>query len=110
MTLIENFSLACPNCKKKFKAELYSTINITLDPDLLKKIYEGDINNVECPKCHKEFFVEKFVLFHDMEFKTIKEGKPAEISFMFKIESGAWPLFLRRLDSLGYFEEFKKQK
>lgn len=98
MTLIKKYDLNC-KCGYKFKAFLYDSINITLDPTLLKKLFDGIINVVECPKCHTKSFVNKHLIFHDLN-----KG------LMIKVKEGEIKGLMHFLDSKGYFDKFKKQK
>lgn len=53
-------------CGHTFKAELYQSANVTLNPDLLKRILSGEMNVVACPSCGCRFHVEVPFLYHDM--------------------------------------------
>lgn len=53
-------------CGHDFKAELYQSANVTINPDLLKCILTGDMNVVTCPSCGARFHVELPFLYHDM--------------------------------------------
>ena len=66
MTLSSEYALGC-KCGYEFKADLYNSINVTLDPSLLKKLFTGEINRVEYPKCHTKAHIRKSLLFHDLD-------------------------------------------
>jgi len=96
MTLIEEYGLTC-SCRKKFKAPLYDSINVTLNPNLLNLLFEGKFNVVKCPKCHLESYIDRPFLFHDMRKKLMME-----------VGAGQIDDFMRYLASKGYFHNFKK--
>ena len=54
-------------CGHTFKAELYQSANVTLNPDLRKLILTGEMNVVVCPACGARFHVEMPFLYHDMD-------------------------------------------
>lgn len=94
MTKITKYDLKCDNCGKSFKAKLYDSINVTLDPSLIKLIANGKFNVVECPKCHINFYVAKEFLFHDMNKKIMMWVKPKEMNS-----------FLGFLEKEGYLKQ-----
>ena len=53
-------------CGHTFKAELYQSANVTLNPDLRKYILTGEMNIATCPECGAHFHVEMPFLYHDM--------------------------------------------
>ncbi len=110
MTMIREVQLACTKCNHNFQDKLYLTINITLDPQLLRKIYDGEINVVECPNCHIKSFVDINLLFHDMEYIVKENGKMVKKSYMLDVKEGQWNWLIWKLDKEGYFNKFKKEK
>ena len=46
---------------------LYSSINVSLEPQLKDKLLQGEINKVICPRCREAFFAGRFLLYHDVE-------------------------------------------
>jgi hypothetical protein len=53
-------------CGHVFRAELYQSANVTLNPDLTRLILTGEMNVVTCPSCGSRFHVEMPFLYHDM--------------------------------------------
>ena len=84
MTKIGRYSLVCSNCKCNFRTRLYDSINITLDPHLLKLVYEGKFNVAACPKCKNKSYVPKWFLFHDMQKRLLIEVFPEQINQFIK--------------------------
>ena len=97
MTKIGKYPLVCSNCKNKFKARLYDSINVTSDPSLIQLVSSEKFNVVECPKCHQEFYVAKEFLFHDMNKKIMMWIKPKDM--------GSFLIFLEKE---GYFKKVDK--
>ncbi len=53
-------------CGHTFRAELYQSVNVTLSPELGRRILTGEMNVVTCPECGADFHVEMPFLYHDM--------------------------------------------
>jgi hypothetical protein len=60
------YPLTCA-CGASFEADLWDSLNVTLDPDLKEQLLAGKVNVVTCPECGAEAFVEKDLLYHDLE-------------------------------------------
>jgi len=99
MTSIKDFELTCPICENEFCSPIYLSINITLNPELLEKIYDRTINVVNCPKCKSEIHVNVLILFHDMKKKLLIWVKPEYF------ES-----FRGYLEHHGYFKNINSHK
>ena len=78
MTRKEEMVLPCPHCGKEFKSWLYGSVNITLNPELLRELFDCNLNVVECPNCHKRTPVEKNLVFHDMDKGLMLEVREHE--------------------------------
>jgi hypothetical protein len=98
MTKTQYYDLTCRN-GHEYRAQLYDSINITLDRTLLRKLFDREINVVECPECHARDFVDRYFVFHDMAKHVMIEVKKGEIERLMHV-----------LDSEGYFDKFKEQK
>ena len=66
MSSMSSHVLKCPQCGKEQETILWDSINITLDPDLKKKLFAAEINSFECKKCGNKAFVNAPLLYHDM--------------------------------------------
>ncbi len=66
MSIESEYTLTC-SCGRMFHADLYDTVNVTAEPELRASIIEHRLNVVECPRCHRECYVDKPFLYHDME-------------------------------------------
>jgi len=65
MSRASSMEVKC-GCGHDFEAQIYQSANVTIDPDLLKRILKGEMNVVRCPACGAWFHVELPFLYHDM--------------------------------------------
>jgi hypothetical protein len=45
---------------------VWDSLNVTLDNELKKKLYDAEVNIFECEKCGKQTFINAPLLYHDM--------------------------------------------
>ena len=57
----------CPYCGVNNQTSVWNTINAQLNPDEKTALLNGDINVFTCPKCAKNVFVDKKLLYQDTE-------------------------------------------
>jgi hypothetical protein len=62
--LIEH-DIECTYCQHPNTVEVWSVINVDLDPELKDLLLGGELNIAECEACHKTFYAEHFLLYHD---------------------------------------------
>jgi len=58
--------LQCPHCGNKQETMICDTLNITLESDLKKKLFAGEINRFECKKCLKKSVIDAPLLYNDI--------------------------------------------
>ena len=63
-----DMDIACA-CGHRFRAWLWQSANVTLNPQLRTRILDGEMNVVKCPSCGSKFHVEVPFLYHDMSGK-----------------------------------------
>ncbi len=51
MTMPIAKKVTCPNCGTEGYFTVFLSINVTLNPELQKKMENGDLSIWECPKC-----------------------------------------------------------
>jgi hypothetical protein len=68
MSSNREFQLCC-SCGYEFKATLWDALNVTENKKLKPQLLNGDINVIKCKKCNKRSYIEKDVLYHDMDKK-----------------------------------------
>ena len=66
MPAYRSFQLNC-TCGHEFKAILWDSINVTEQRELKSKLMNGEINQIHCKQCKKKSYVEKHLLYHDMD-------------------------------------------
>jgi hypothetical protein len=65
MTQSLAYEVKCP-CGEVFKAELYDSVNATLNPELMGMLFNDELNRVKCPGCGQIIWVDSPLLYHDM--------------------------------------------
>ena len=66
MTQMSPHDLQCPQCGNMQETMVWSSLNITIDPDLKDRLYAGDINVLECEDCGNRARIKVPLLYHDM--------------------------------------------
>lgn len=64
--------VTCPNCGTEGDFIMYTSINVTYNPELLKKMGNGELSVWECPKCKKKYYIPYSYLYHDMKVGRIE--------------------------------------
>lgn len=65
MSYLAEQDVVCTNCKHPNNAEIWSSINTQVDPELKDILLGGELNLIECAACRKVFYAEQFLLYHD---------------------------------------------
>lgn len=68
MSQYRSFQLNC-SCGHEFEATLWDAIDVAEERDLKQKLVSGHINQICCEKCKKRSYVEKDLVYHDMDQK-----------------------------------------
>ncbi|MGC4042388.1 MAG: CpXC domain-containing protein [Armatimonas sp.] len=79
MSKMAQHELQCPHCGSKQKMTIWESINVTLDPELKKKLFSGNINIFDCNICDKKTIVDSPLLYHDMQMRFCVSYYPPEI-------------------------------
>lgn len=61
--------ITCPRCQAEGEFDFWSSINVDLDPELKKKIFNEELFTWVCPKCGAKVFIPFGTLYHDMTHK-----------------------------------------
>ena len=64
MSLQSRYHIKCPFCGHILEANLWDSVNATINPELIRAVLEDEFNVAVCPYCDQGFFVEKEVLFN----------------------------------------------
>ncbi|MBC8428939.1 MAG: hypothetical protein H8D05_01705 [FCB group bacterium] len=67
MTQINSIKVTCPNCSRKQRVTVFSSINVSLDPKLRTDLFDGKINVINCTACDYAAFLGSPLLYHDMK-------------------------------------------
>ena len=66
MSQMSPTDLQCPQCGNTQKTMVWSSLNVTLDPDLKDRLYAGEVNVFECEDCGEKVWINAPLLYHDM--------------------------------------------
>ena len=66
MSQRRSFQLNC-SCGHEFEATLWDAIDVAEEQELKQKLISGHINQIHCEKCQKRSYVEKDLVYHDMD-------------------------------------------
>lgn len=71
--------LACPQCQKRFKATLFSTLWID-NPELRELVFSNRLNAVQCPGCQVVIGIDAsvYIVNQEMNFAVWYEPEPDE--------------------------------
>ena len=61
----------CPFCGTEQNFAYYSSVNVTISPELKDKVIKGELNSKKCNSCLKEINVVSGFLYHDMGKKLM---------------------------------------
>lgn len=79
MTRIDSQVIQCPHCENKQDVTIWHSVNVSLNPDLKKKLFDWEINTLSCNKCDKKVFLDTPLLYHDMTQKFCVQYYPSEM-------------------------------
>ncbi len=76
--------VTCPKCSEEQSVIVWTSLNVTLNPEAKQDLLEKRINLLECEKCGTNTQIQLQMLYHDMEkefcvilvpFSTIIDAK-----------------------------------
>jgi len=79
MSSVNSIDVNCPFCGNKQKAALWSSINIGLNPDMKARLFQGDVNVLDCSACGKRSTLVAPLLYHDMDNGFCVQYYPPEL-------------------------------
>ena len=71
-------NLECPHCGNKQETKVWHSVNVKLDPELKRKLFDAQINMFSCEKCGKKTFINTPLLYHDMTQQFFVQYYPPE--------------------------------
>jgi hypothetical protein len=66
----------CPKCGGRQTEKVLETINVSLNPELKEKLFQGEINRFRCKGCGNEAHIFTPLLYHDMRKKYCVQYYP----------------------------------
>lgn len=69
MTLMARETILCPACGSKQEIEVYKSINANITPELVNRLFDGEINVFNCTSCGHIALVNQPLLFNDMRME-----------------------------------------
>lgn len=61
--------VTCPACLFKGIVPVYTSVNVTMDPNLRDMIFDDELNRFTCPNCGKSVVLPVNLMYHDMDLK-----------------------------------------
>jgi predicted RNA-binding Zn-ribbon protein involved in translation (DUF1610 family) len=61
--------VTCPACLFKDVVPVYTSVNVSMDPDLRDMIFDDELNRFTCPNCGKSLVLPVTLMYHDMDLK-----------------------------------------
>ena len=71
MSLPSTVSVTCPKCGQDGQMTVWSSVNISLDPEMKEKILDQSLFRYTCNQCQHVSPVFFQCLYHDMETRTM---------------------------------------
>lgn len=78
MTKAEGKELPCPTCGAKAETTIWSSLNVTLDPEAKEDLLRGELNLFQCSNCGFDGLLPVPFLYHDMENRFLLQYYPVE--------------------------------
>jgi hypothetical protein len=75
---MESHKLNCPNCGHLQDNVVWTSLNVSLDPNLREKLFNGEIDVLVCRKCGNRAFVNVALLYHDMHRQYCVQYYPVQ--------------------------------
>lgn len=69
MTREIQVDVTCPACLFKDVVPVYTSVNVSMDPDLRDMIFEDELNRFSCPNCGKSIVLPVNLMYHDMDLE-----------------------------------------
>ena len=61
--------VTCPACLFKDVVPVYTSVNVSMNPDLRDMIFDDELNRFICPNCGKSMVLPVNLMYHDMDLK-----------------------------------------
>ncbi len=84
MSLPNQITITCPACQHQQAFTIWRSINVTLDPELKKRLLDRSLFSFHCETCGHNAIVDQELLYHDMDCHVmimLGRQKPEEPAF-----------------------------
>jgi hypothetical protein len=75
----EYIELACPSCRARFEADVWTLVDAAERSDLAQALREGGLNVARCPKCAAQVSADAALLLHDPAGRRVYFAVPANV-------------------------------
>lgn len=85
MSQLRKETIECPHCYKEGEFDLWTSVNVDLNPELREKIFSDELFLYHCPHCGEVTGIPAGTLYHDMEHKFMlffEFFKPDEYDYL----------------------------
>lgn len=84
MSLPRNEKITCPQCGKEAVVRIWSSVNVTLDPEMKEHVLDGSLFDWTCPVCGYQARLGYSLLYHDMEHHFMLEFSAEDHPLLFR--------------------------
>jgi transcription elongation factor Elf1 len=78
MTMMSKETVLCPACGFEQEIEVYQSINADISPELVDRLFDGEINVFNCASCGHRALVNQPLFFNDMRREQKIQYFPVE--------------------------------
>ena len=78
MSINNTDTFVCPKCEAEKEIGYWSSINVSVDPELKAELFKGDINVFKCDNCLYTCHLPVSLWYHDMENEVLVIYYPAD--------------------------------
>jgi predicted RNA-binding Zn-ribbon protein involved in translation (DUF1610 family) len=61
--------VTCPACLFKDVVPVYTSVNVSMDPDLRDRVFDDELNRFTCANCGKRMVLPINLMYHDMDLE-----------------------------------------
>jgi len=72
--------LTCPVCSNNFRANVYTIVDVTQQPELKQALLSGQLNMAVCPNCRSGTMIAAPMIYHDAENQLFLVYFPQELN------------------------------
>ena len=99
MSMLHTTSVKCSHCHREDSIETFASINVKDDPELARKVKDGELFIWECPSCGNRNLVKYETIYHDPDSRLMIWLQPSEVKRL-TMDDAAVSRITRELD--GY--------